>query len=295
MKEIINRLNEIQEQYELSDSELCAKIGITVDELHQLRQNRSIEPVRLQFVQRFIDMMSENIFPTVLLRTMEKIFTLTYTELAISVIGSVSGAGKTLASIRYTAQNPYADYIYVPEIVTVRHLLSMICQKFSLPWMGLNLQQMYDQICGALAQEKKLLIFDESDRLNRKMFEIMRDIWNDGKGNLGIVFVGDENLMDKIKRPGTLNENLIRLKRRVKYTEILDPLHPDDIKMVFKAVLGKNKISDKMIDVIFQKYRKLGGLGSILNLADKINKLAKTSKDTPNNEMADEAMRRLKI
>ncbi len=295
MKELLNKLNTIQEQYELADQQLCSKIGITPDELHQLRANRSIDPLRLQFVQRFVDMMSENIFPTKLLSKMENLFILTFKELAITIIGSISGGGKTLASERFANQNTFAVYIYIPEIITPRHLLSLICQKLGLPYSGLNLQQMFEQIMGALAQEKKLLIFDEADRLNKKMFEILRDIWSDGKGNVGLVFVGDENLMNKIKRPGTLRENLIRLMRRVKYNEILNPLHPEDVKMVFKAELGKHKITDKMIDHIFGKYCKLGGFGSILNLTDKIQKLSRNSGDTPNNEMVEEAMKRLKI
>jgi len=295
MKELLNKLNEIQEEYEFSDEQLCSKIGITVTELHQLRAGRLVDQLRLSYVQRFVDMMSENIYPTTLLITMEKLFNLTYKELAISIVGSISGGGKTLSSERYANENPYATYLYVPEIITPRHLLSLICQKLGLPWSGLNLQQMYEQIISALAQEKRLLIFDEADRLNRKMFEILRDIWADGKGNLGLVFVGDENLMNKIKRPGTLRENLIRLMRRVKYNEILDPLHYDDVKMVFKTELKKHKITPKMIEHVFNKYCKLGGFGSILNLTDKISKLAKNSGDIPNNEMVEEAMKRLKI
>lgn len=295
MKELLNKLNTIQEQYEFTDAQLCSKIGITTDELYLLRNNRLNDPLRLQFIQRFVDMMSENIYPTKLLSTMERLFALTFKEQAITIVGSISGGGKTLASERYSNGNPFAVYLYVPEIITPRHLLALVCQKLGLPWSGLNLQQMYEQIISALAQEKKLLIFDEADRLNKKMFEIMRDIWSDGKGNVGLVFVGDENLMNKIKRPGSLRDNLIRLMRRVKYNEILDPLHPDDVKMVLKTELGKHKITDKMIEAIFTKYCKLGGFGSILNLTDKISKLAKNSGDTPNNEMAEEAMKRLKI
>ncbi len=295
MKELINKLNELQEEYEFSDSQLCSKIGITTDELQAFRNGRHLEPLHIKLIERFVDMMSEHIYPTKLLATAEKIFNLTFKEQTISIIGSVSGAGKTLASERYANENSFALYFYVPEIITPRHLLNLICQKLGLPSIGLNLQQSYEQICGALAQDKKLFIFDESDRLNKKMFEIMRDIWSDGKGNLGLVFVGDENLMNKIKRPGTLRENLIRLMRRVKYNEILDPLHPDDVKMVFKNQFGRHKITDQMINHIYTKYCKLGGFGSILNLTDKINKLAKNSGDTPNNEMAEEAMKRLKI
>ncbi|HMQ79180.1 MAG TPA: ATP-binding protein [Ignavibacteria bacterium] len=295
MKELLNRLNAIQEQYEFSDAQLCSKIGITPDELYLLRNNRLSDPLRLQFIQRFVEMMQEKIYPTKLLNKMENLFTLTHKEQAITIVGSISGGGKTLASERFSNANTYAVYLYIPEIITPRHLLALICQKLALPWSGLNLQQLYEQIIGSLAQEKKLLIFDEADRLNKKMFEIMRDIWSDGKGNVGLVFVGDENLMNKIKRPGTLRDNLIRLMRRVKYNEILDPLHPDDVKMVFKTELGKHKITDDMIKAIFNKYCKLGGFGSIRNLTDKISKIAKNTGDQPNNEMAEEAIKRLKI
>lgn len=274
---------------------LVSKIGISLDELTALRQGRALDPFQLAKVQRFVQMMEQNIYPTKLLSTMEKLFNLTHKEQAITVIGSVSGAGKTLAALRFASENPFAIYIYVPEIISTRYLLTMLCTRLGLPSIGLSLQQMYEQLCSALSQDRKLLIFDESDRLNKKMFEIMRDVWNDGKGNLGIAFVGDENLMNKIKRPGTLTENLIRLMRRVKYTEIIDPLHSDDVRMVFKQVLGKHKINDKMIEHIYTRYHQLGGFGSILNLTDKILKMAERTKEVPNNEMAEEAIRRLKL
>lgn len=83
--------------------------------------------------------------------------------------------------------------------------------------------------------------------------------------------------------------------RRVKYNEIIDPLHPDDIEMVFGQNFKKHKISGKMIQHIYSKYSALGGFGSILNLTDKISKIADKTKDTPNDEMCTEAMRRLKL
>ncbi|KXK47994.1 MAG: transposase [Chlorobi bacterium OLB5] len=295
MKELLNRLEAIITKYELSDAVLISKIGITSDELQALRSGRSLDAVRLQLIRAFIEMLEQDIYPTKLVLTMEKILKLTEKEQAISVIGSISGAGKTLASKRYASENPLADYMYLPEITSPRYLLQLVSAKLQLPSMGLSIQQMYEQICASLANEKRLFIFDEADRLNRKMFEILRDIWQDGKGNVGIAFVGDENLMNKIKRPGTLRENLIRLMRRVKYNEIIDPLHPDDIEMVFGQNFKKHKISGKMIQHIYSKYSALGGFGSILNLTDKISKIADKTKDTPNDEMCTEAMRRLKL
>ena len=295
MKELLQRLTAIQEQYELTDSALCAKIGLTPQELQQLRRDRTLPAVSVNLVTRFVEMMEANIYPTKLLTTMEKIFTATYKELAISVIGSVSGAGKTLAAERYANENPFATYIYVPQIVSPRYLLTMICQKLGLPSLGLSIQQMYEQIAASLAEEKRLLIFDEADRLNVKMFEILRDVWHDRKGNLGIAFVGDENLMNKIKRPGTLRENLIRLMRRVKYNEIIDPLHSEDVRMVFQQVLGRHKITPAMITHVYDKYSKLGAFGSVLHLTDYISKLSERSGDTPNDEMVQQAIKRLKI
>lgn len=295
MKELLQRLTAIQEKYQFTDSSLASKIGISTDDLQQLRQSKWLDSLRMNMVQRFVEMMEANIFPTKLLTTMDKIFSATYKELAISVIGGVSGSGKTLAAERYSSENTFATYIYVPQIVSPRYLLTMICQKLGLPSIGLSIQQMFEQICAALAEEKRLLIFDEADRLNVKMFEILRDIWHDRKGNLGIAFVGDENLMNKIKRPGTLRENLIRLMRRVKYNEIIDPLHSEDVSMVFKQVLGRHKINDAMIEHVYEKYRQLGAFGSVLHLTDKVLKMSEKSGDTPNNDMVKEAMKRLKL
>jgi len=295
MKEILKQLNDLQAKYDFSDEQLVSKIGISQDELDALQKNKPIDPIKLQIVTRFIEKLEQNIYPTKLLEKMETLLQLTFDEQTISVIGAVSGAGKTLASERFAIENPFAIYLYVPEIISVRYLLTTLCIKLGLPSMGLSIPQMFEQISNNMLQEKRLLIFDESDRLNRKMFEILRDIWHDGKGNLGIAFVGDENLMNKIKRPSDLRENLIRLMRRVKYTEILQPLHADDVKMVFKQHFGKHKITEKMIEQVFAKYGKLGGLGSILNLADKVLKLSNRSGDQPNNEMCEEAMKRLKL
>lgn len=302
MKELLQRLEAIIQRYELTDADLISKIGISSDELHSFRQGATmvsggkyLDALRLQLIRSFVEMLEQDIYPTKLITKMENLLRLTEKEQAISVIGSISGAGKTLASKRYASENPNVDYMYLPEITSPRYLLQMVCSKLGMPGTGLSIQQMYEQICASLANERRLFIFDEADRLNRKMFEILRDIWQDGKGNVGIAFVGDENLMNKIKRPGTLRENLIRLMRRVKYNEIIDPLHTDDVRMVFKRSFGKHKITDKMIQLVFNKYSALGGFGSILNLTDKIGKISDKTKDVPNDEMCSAAMSKLKL
>lgn len=154
MKELLNRLEAIITKYELSDAVLISKIGITSDELQALRSGRSLDAVRLQLIRAFIEMLEQDIYPTKLVLTMEKILKLTEKEQAISVIGSISGAGKTLASKRYASENPLADYMYLPEITSPRYLLQLVSAKLQLPSMGLSIQQMYEQICASLANEK---------------------------------------------------------------------------------------------------------------------------------------------
>jgi DNA transposition AAA+ family ATPase len=226
---------------------------------------------------------------------MERLLSTTFKETAITVIGSPSGAGKTLAAERFSHANAFSIYVYIPEIITPRYLLTILAGKLGLPSLGLPMHVLFESITMQLSYEKRLLVLDEADRLSKKMFEILRDLWHDGKGNVGIAFVGDENLMNKLKQQHTLKDNLIRLMRRVKYHEIMDPLHVDDVSMAFKHAFGRHKIDAQVIKTVFQRFNKLGGFGSILTVIDIVRKFAERHDETPNSEMVEEAIKRLRI
>jgi uncharacterized protein (DUF2267 family) len=289
-----DRLDTIQNNYEFSDSQLTSKIGITMGELVEFRARRKVASYTESLITNFITKLEADVYPTNLLSSMYRLLERTFKDEVITVIGSVSGAGKTHASEMFCHENIGAIYVYVPEIISPRYLLAILSVKLGLPYAGMNLQQMYEGICGELSKEKKLFVFDEADRLNKKMFEILRDIWHDGKGNCGLAFVGDENMMNKIRRGQTLRENLNRLMRRIKYMEIFDPIHADDVAIVFKHKLGRTKITEKAMTHIYNECRQQGGLGTIIDLADIIRRIAERSGDTPDNEMASEALRRIK-
>lgn len=294
MKELINRLRKIQENFEFSDLQLAGKIGITVDELADFRSGHLSDSIKENLISEFVEKLEANIYPTKLYSSMHRLLDRTFEDHAITVIGSISGAGKTYAGETYCNAKPDAVFIEVPEVITPRYLLAMISLKLGLPWEGLNLMQMYENIKSSLALNEKLLVFDEADRLNKKMFEILRDIWHDGKGNCGIAFIGDENMKNKIKRGESLKENLIRLLRRVKYVEIFKPIHPDDLKIVFNDILGKNKITEPAMLSAFEIFKNLGGLASIIDLAKVMKVFADKSKNTPDDKMLKAAVDKVK-
>jgi len=294
MKELINRLRKIQENFEFSDLQLAGKIGITVDELADFRSGHLSDSIKENLISEFVEKLEANIYPTKLYSSMHRLLDRTFEDHAITVIGSISGAGKTYAGETYCNAKPDAVFIEVPEVITPRYLLAMISLKLGLPWEGLNLMQMYENIKSSLALNEKLLVFDEADRLNKKMFEILRDIWHDGKGNCGIAFIGDENMKNKIKRGESLKENLIRLLRRVKYVEIFKPIHPDDLKIVFNDILGKNKITEPAMLQAFEIFKNLGGLASIIDLAKVMKVYADKSKNTPDDKMLKAAVDKVK-
>jgi len=293
-KELNNRLRKIQENFEFSDLQLSGKIGITVDELSDFRSGNLGDDIKINLISGFVEKLEANIYPTRIFSAMQRLLDKTFDDHAITVIGSVSGAGKTYAGESYCNAKPDAVFIEIPEVITPRYLLSMISMRLGLPWEGLNLMQMYENIKGSLALNEKLLVFDEADRLNKKMSEILRDIWHDGKGNCGIAFIGDENMKNKIKRGESLKENLIRLLRRVKYVEIFKPIHPDDLKIVFNDILGRNKITEPAILQAFEIFKNLGGLASIIDLAKVMKVFKEKKQNTPDDKMLKEAIERVK-
>ncbi len=288
------QLDEIQQRYEFRDETLISKIGISLPELESFRRNSKDENI-IHLVQQFVDRLSMKVYPTVLLNEMEKLLKSTHKENAITVIGAVSGAGKTFAADMFCSKVPEAIYIYVPELITVRFLVNIISQRLGLPYEGLNLWQQFEQIKMSVKRNRALFVFDEADRLTRKMYEVLRDLWLDGKGNCGIAFVGDENLMNKIKRGQSLRENLIRLLRRVKYNEIFQPIYEDDVRMIFKDAFVKHVISNPAIKRVFELFKELGGLGSILQVVDYLEKFSARSGDKPNDDMVREALKRMKL
>lgn len=114
----------------------------------------------------------------------------------IAVIYGGAGIGKTQTFRHYRDENAGVYLITVtPAHTTVRHVLQEIAKTMGIGMPRDNVS-LAAQVCVEIRQREGMLIFDESQHLNAKCIDQLRQIHDDTK--CGIVFAGNETVYTNI-------------------------------------------------------------------------------------------------
>lgn len=268
-------LDKIINQYQFSQSQLAAKIGISESVISQIRSgDYEYNPDNFVWMQikKFTETINRKVYETKLLRVVYRMLNDAFKDKEIAVITSCSGAGKTTAIVQYCLINHYAVHIRVNEVFTTKYLLQIILRSLSTPHLGMNTQQMYETASEILARKNRLIVIDEAERLKVSQLELLRDLYD--QGNMGLCLVGLDSLRSLLQRGKNLRENLVQLYSRVAYQKIVDILEPEDVQVILDDLIGDHSITKPMMKDLSKRYKSRGGLRAVIKLSNLALKIA---------------------
>jgi len=268
-------LDKIIGQYQFSQSQLAAKIGISETVISQIRSgDYEFNPDNYvwQQVRKFVETINRKIYETKLLRVVYRMLNDEFKDKEIAVITSCSGAGKTTAIVQYCLINHFAVHIRVNEVFTSKYLLMVILRSLNCPTLGLSTQQMYETVSEILSRKNRLVVIDEAERLKVSQLELLRDLYD--QGNMGLCLVGLDSLRTLLQRGKNLRENLVQLYSRVAYQKVVDILEPEDVEMILNDKIPNHCISKSLCKELSRRYKSRGGLRAVVKLCNLSLKLA---------------------
>lgn len=275
MNEKIKQLIEIQKKHKLTDAIISNKIGIAATTYTALISGDiDYDPGTdiWRLVDKYLEELNQEIYETELVKKMYRVLKTTYEDKEISVVTSVSGAGKTTAISQFCKTNPNAVHIRVVEIMTSKYLLEMMMKELGNPAMGMTNQFMYETVSELLIKKPMLVVIDEAERLKVSQLELLRDLYD--QGHMGLALVGLKSLTVLLQKGRSLKEDLTQLYSRVGYHQILDVLKPNDVKMIFASKFGRHDVSERVMAALASKYKMKGSLRAIIKIANLAIKTA---------------------
>jgi DNA transposition AAA+ family ATPase len=183
---------------------------------------------------------------------------------SLAQVTGPAGRGKSSAARFYAINNSAVIYLAPMLTRTPAMVLREICFELS----GLRparTDNCLDVIGDEMSKERKLIIIDESDLLEIRCLELLRNV-NESFA-CPILLIGEDNLKRKI---GTRRRLFSRVRHRLEFK----PINQIDIVCLFKAALG-NKINADVASAIHK--HALGDWRPVLNVAVALERTLKTS------------------
>ena len=175
-----------------------------------------------------------------------------------------SGSGKTTIAQRMFVTNNRSVYVLFCEGWNHVELLREI--TFRLSGARPRFQQVcFEMIQNEMEKKRRLLMIDESDRLNLKCLNVLRNIHDVCK--VPVLLIGEEDLESKIARER-------RLISRLRGTLYFDPVLQADITVFFKYALGIQLTPDMSGKLLKHSG---GDFRNVVTYAVKIERIMKAS------------------
>jgi hypothetical protein len=164
------------------------------------------------------------------------------------VVGE-AGCGKTTTARQYEAEHSEVFYILCSEDMRRGDFIRDIARRIGIRTDGQTLRDSLDAITSALVQmERPLLVFDEADKLNERVFHYFIDLYNRLEERCGIVFFSTAYIKRRMRnglRYDKKGYNEIDSRIGRKFFE-LEPTRPNDVYAVctLNGVTDKDRISE---------------------------------------------------
>ena len=164
------------------------------------------------------------------------------------VVGE-AGCGKATTARQYEAEHSEVFYILCSEDMRRGDFIRDIARRIGIRTDGQTLRDSLDAITSALVQmEHPLLVFDEADKLNERVFHYFIDLYNRLEERCGIVFFSTAYIKRRMRnglRYDKKGYNEIDSRIGRKFFE-LEPTRPNDVYAVctLNGVTDKDRISE---------------------------------------------------
>lgn len=209
----------------------------------------------------------EKLLPLTSYKAVHATCDMAWSDMAINLIYSPAGYGKTEGLMSYAQKNQtYTIYYRVLSTDRPREVLDGI--MFSLNIEDNRRISMSDRV--RIIQEKlrmdpQLILIDEADQLRTNTLNIIREIWDDG--NCAIVIAGLPRIRAILERGDDMLSNLAQLYRRVKFTTKLRPPTLEDIRLVVEK-FSNIELTEPMLHQLKDRIANKGGLGTLTHILE---------------------------
>lgn len=200
----------------------------------------------------------------------------------MGVCFGASGLGKTTAIKAYQKEKSGVIYVDPDENTSPRAVLKQIATQLKLPNFSQYMETFIDDIVKRLYGTGYIIIVDEAENLNSKMFRILRKIHDRCDGTIGILFVGTEVLYGNLLK---LQGEYIYVLNRIAYCVKLDYLSTSDVGSLVKQVFPD--ISDTLL-VHFENVTNRNAR-VLFNTLKRAKDIVNTSKEALNKDIIDTA------
>lgn len=296
-KDTSKELSKFIEKYNFNELQLSSLIEISPELLTEFligRYNWNDSDPNCIRVSEFLNDFNGDFYDTELTGIVFRMLNAVHKEKGFAVITANWGAGKTVATKRYSLINHNALYIRVTGVFCKKYLLIKIMNALGLPSDGMNNFTLFDMIINAVEQRPVTLIFDETERLTPSLIELIRDIYD--HGNVGLALVGLENLAQLLTVGRSGKDKLVQVSSRVDWQRVVNILKTEDVEKVFNDRIKSHKITTEKMESLAKYYLNNGGMRSIDKLSKRIVELSAKNKGIPiDDRFVDTAVQKLTL
>lgn len=220
----------------------------------------------------------EKVIDTTVKRFMETIFKIAIDDKKLFACFGPVGSGKTFIAKNLGIEmmqkaGILTIYYHVPEVVSnrVKDLLLDLYSQVAVR-KDMSVYWLYREICDRLRGHRAVLIIDESQRLNVKQLEVIRDLWDEL--DISIVMLGSFAFAEMIRRRELDSRDAIsQFLRRIDQKYILPSASWRDVLLVAKEY-GINLTRTEAIRVL-ESIKSWGDLDTLVKgikaLIEKMN------------------------
>lgn len=273
---LLEKIEELQKNENLSQNAVAKKIGISATALSQIKKGTySANPDGFfEIISAYFDVkkMAESVYSEVdyadtsISRQVCEIVSICQIKGGISVIAGDAGIGKTKGVQKFISDHPTNSFLITinPCLTNIKYLLQEIADK-----IGANQEHCVNEIWHSIVKkipDGTVLIFDEAQHLTAKAIEVLRsfsDYFNEKKQTLGICFVGN---IETVSRIGGKKAEFAQITNRTKQKKIFrnTDIQREDICRLFPLLTAENKQSE--IEFLLQVSRTQQALRGAVNL-----------------------------
>ncbi len=275
-QELLGKVEQLQQEQNLSQNELCKRLGVSSAALSQIRNGKyNANP------QKIFDILA-NYFgvkekakltytevdyaPTSISSQIYDIIGVCQVKGGLAVAAGDAGIGKTKAAQKFVADNPTNSILITvnPCLTSVKSLLKVLADR-----IGASPERSKDELWRAIVRKLSdgtVLIFDEAQHLTLKDIEVLRsfsDYFNDIGQTLGICFVGN---IDTVARLGSKKAEFAQISNRTKQRKVYtkSQIQREDIVKLFPILAEEQR--DKEIDLLHRIAQTPQALRGAINL-----------------------------
>ena len=267
----------------ISQSKLAGMIGISQTALSQWRNskydNGNIEEIESKILEFFklsddekehskLPKITDDYIPISTSETVYGIIRYCHLEKNIGLVYGDSGVGKTRGAKKYIDENP-TNSIYIiatPITGTLSNIMASLAAELKVP-VSTNKMKLLMAIREKLKTSNKIIIIDEAQFLKYSAIEELRLLREQEEGKLGIVFIGNEIIYDRMigKREAEFAQQFSRIIHR-------EPVRTDnismaDIELIFSSL--DKKECKKELDLLYRVSRTKHGIRGAVNTYNK--------------------------